>query len=326
MESKKPVVLVALDTVEELYAMLEEHFEIIRPPKGRDFTKAELIERIGSVDALCSVFDIPIDKEIIDAGKKLRIIANYAVGFNNIDIEHARQKGIAVTNTPRAVVAPTAELALALMLAATRRVAEWDRLLRKEQSSLKPSRLDRLGVDLYGKTLGIAGFGNIGRAVAQRAQAFGMRILYYKRHRLDIAEENALGVTYMPADELFSASDIVSLHMPYNMDSHHFVDAARLALMKPNALLINTARGAVVDEDALVTALTEKRIACAALDVFEDADRPDARLYELDNVVMTPHVGTQTYDARVSMARELCNALEGYFFRNGEGVPFVVRA
>lgn len=325
MDKKKPLVLVCLDTVDELYPMLEKHFEIIRPPKGRDFTKAEIIDRIGEVDALCSVFDIPIDREIIDAGRNLRLISNYAVGFNNIDIEYARAKGIAVTNTPQAVIAPTAELAFALMLSATRRLSELDRLLRKEQRDLRLSRLDRMGVDVFGKTLGIAGFGNIGRAVAMRAQAFGMHILYYKRHRLEAAEEQALGVRYATIEELFCESDIVSLHMPYNKDSHHFVDAQRLRMMKPEAILINTARGAVVDENALVEALQKSVIAGAALDVFEDNDRPDKRLYDLDNVVMTPHVGTQTYDARVGMARELCNAMEGFFFRNGEGVPFVVR-
>ena len=303
----------AFDTIEEGFEELEERFELVRPPHGRDFSRQEIMEQIASASILCSVFDIPIDREIIDKAPNLKLIANYAVGFNNIDIEYCRQKGIAVANTPESVIAPTAELALALLLSLSRRTAEWDRTLRTMGRDLKPSRLDRLGLDLLGKTIGIVGFGNIGRSVAARCQTFGMEEM-----------ERQLGVTYCDLDTLFKTADVVSLHTPLNEDSRHLVDADRLARMKPSALLVNTARGAVVDENALVEALTSGKIAGAALDVYEDADKPNAALFRLDNVVMTPHVGTQTYDARLSMARELTNNVLG-FVDGDRPVAYVVQ-
>lgn len=313
----------AFDTIEEGFEELSQRFTLVRPPHGRDFSRQEIIERIAPATILCSVFDIPIDREIIDHAPNLKLIANYAVGFNNIDIEYCREKGIAVANTPESVVAPTAELALALLLSASRRTAEWDRTLRTTGRDLKLSRLDRLGLDLFGKSIGIVGFGNIGRAVAIRCQAFGMKALYYKRQRLPEEMEQQLNVTYCDLDTLFQTSDVVSLHTPLNEESRHLVDARRLALMKPSALLVNTARGAVVDENALVEALIEGKIAGAALDVYEDADKPDARLFSLNNVVMTPHVGTQTYDARLTMARELTNNVLG-FVSGDHPVAYVV--
>lgn len=313
---QKEKILIAFDTIDEGFDELAKHFELIRPPHGRDFTQEEIRMHLPNCSILCSVFDIPIGKELIDAGTQLRLIANYAVGYNNIDVAYAQSKGIAVSNTPRSVVAPTAELAVALMLSASRRVAEWDRTLRREGRQLKPSRLERLGLDLYGKTLGIIGFGNIGRAVAVRCQSFGMKVIYYNRHRLESSVEQSLGATYVPLEEIFSQADVLSLNMPYNADSHHIVNGERLARMKPNALLINTARGAVVDEKALVDALQRGIIAGAGLDVFEDGDKPDEQLFSLENVVMTPHVGTQTYDARLAMVREMCDNILGFTLKD----------
>lgn len=313
---QKEKILIAFDTVTEGFEELEQHFELVRPPKGRDFTQEEIMHHLPECVALGAVFDIPIQKEIIDAGTSLRLIANYAVGYNNIDVAYAQSKGIAVANTPKSVVVPTAELALALMLSASRRVAEWDRTLRHKGRTFKPSRLEMLGIDLWGKRVGIIGLGNIGKAVARRCQAFGMQVLYYSRHRLSTEVEKELEVTYTPLDTLFQEADILSLNMPYNKDSHHVVNKERLRSMKSTALLINTARGAVVDEEALVIALQEGWIAGAGLDVFEDADRPDERLLSMENVVMTPHVGTQTYDARVSMAREMSDNILGFFLQD----------
>ncbi len=311
---KKEKILVAFDTLEEGFEELEEKFELIRPPKGKDFTMDELKALIPDCVALCSVFDIPVPKELIAEGKQLKLIANYAVGYNNIDLEFASQKGIAVANTPKSVVAPTAELAMALLLSLSRRVAEWDQTIRKKGRDLRPSRLDCLGLDVYGKKIAIIGFGAIGRAIATRCKAFGMEVLYNKRNRLTEEEEKALGITYLDLDEIFKVADIVSLNMPYNKDSHHLVNAKRLQEMSSHSLLINTARGSVVDENALVEALQKGEIAGAALDVFEDADRPDPRLLEMPNVVMTPHIGTQTYDARLSMIREMSDNILGFFF------------
>ncbi len=309
-------ILIAFDTLQEGFEELEKHFQLIRPPQGRDFSQEEIIKLIPDCVALCSVFDIPIQRDIIDAGSSLKLIANYAVGYNNIDVAHAASQGIAVANTPKSVIAPTAELALALMLSASRRVAEWDRTMRREGRSFKPSRLQTLGVDLLGKTVGIIGLGNIGKAIAVRCQAFGMSVIYYSRNRLSPEMEKELKVRYAPLDQLFQEADVLSLNMPYNKESHHLVNRERLQAMKKTALLINTARGAVVDEAALVEALEKGWIAGAGLDVFEDSDKPHERLFALNNVVMTPHVGTQTYDARLSMVHEMVDNVLGFFLKD----------
>lgn len=305
-------ILVAFDTVDEGFERLFATHEVIRPPHGRDFTAEELRELIVDCDVLCSVFDIPVPAALMQAGTRLKLVSNYAVGYNNIDIEYARTHGITVTNTPRSVVEPTAELAFALMMSATRRVAELDRLIRNEGPALSLGRLGCLGIDLYGKTIGIVGYGNIGGAVARRALAFGMKVLYYKRTRLELAVEAERGLQYASLEELLRESDIVSLHTPYSASSHHQIGKAELEMMKPNAILINTARGAIVDEAALVEALERGQIGGAGLDVFEHKDIPSQRLLELENVVMTPHVGTQTYDARVSMVHELVDNVLGF--------------
>ncbi len=322
---KKPKLLVAFNTVEEAYKLFETKFDVVRPPKGRDFTKEEIIKLLGDFDALGSVFDIPIDDEIIKAGgDKLKIVANYAVGYNNIDLDAAKKNGLAVTNTPKTVVAPTAELVMALMLSASRRIAEQDALMLQYKENLKMTRIDCLGIDLAGKTLGVIGFGNIGKAVAERAKAFGMNVLYNKRNSLTKEEEEHLGVNYASVDEIFRNADVVTLHTPLTPETKHLASRERIFAMKNTAILVNASRGAVVDEEALVDALENGRIMAAALDVFENSDKPNPKLYKLPNVVMTPHVGTQTYDARLDMAKELFDNLVGFFFKNGEGVAFVV--
>ncbi len=305
-------ILVAFDTVQEGFEALEQEHTLIRPPQGRDFTQAELEELIEDCEVLCSVFDIPISAELMSKGKKLKLVANYAVGFNNIDIDYAKQNGIAVTNTPKAVIEPTAELAMSLMLSVSRRTAELDRLIRKQEGKAELSRIQRMGIDLYGKTIGIVGYGNIGSSVARRCQAFGMKVLYYKRHRLSEEEEKARGLTYATLDDLLREADVVSLHTPYTKASHHQIDERAFALMKPTAILINTARGSIVDENALINALKNQKIAGAGLDVFEDNDVPHKALLNLENVVMTPHVGTQTYEARRTMAKEVASNVLGF--------------
>lgn len=311
-ESRKPRVLIVFDTVKEGFEALEERYEVVRPQPGHSFTLAELEQLGNDFDVLCTEFSLPVDAAYIDRYPHLRLIANYAVGYNNIDIVHAHNRGIAVSNTPRSVVTPTAELALALLLSCTRRVAEWDRTMRAHRSSNKGSLGTGMGSDLYGKRVGIIGYGNIGRAVGHYYKALGMTVLYYKRHRLSEAEEQMLGVTYAPLNEIYSTCDVISLHTPYNADSHHLINADSIALMKPNVILVNVARGAVVDEQALVNALKSGRIAGAGLDVFEHNDNPLPELYTLENVSMTPHVGTQTYDARVRMAQELSDNVIGF--------------
>lgn len=305
-------ILVAFNTVSEGFDRLTARHKVVFPPKGRDFTQEEIAERIVDCDVLCSVFDIPIGRDLIDKGRSLKLIANYAVGYNNIDVTYAASKGIVVTNTPRAVIEPTADLALALLLSCTRRIAEWDRLFRRDGEMVERGRLCRLGVNLYGKTLGIIGFGNIGAAVARRCKAFGMNVLYNKRTRLSEAEEKAQGITFADKDDLIRRADVLSLHTPLTPETKHLIGTAELSMMKSTAILINTARGAVVDERALVEALREKRIAAAGLDVFENNDIPSPELFAMDNVSLTPHVGTQTYDSRVEMVHELCDNVLGF--------------
>ncbi|GAD05765.1 dihydrofolate reductase [Porphyromonas crevioricanis] len=305
-------ILIAFDTVEEGFEELKRKHELTFPPKGRDFSREELLEMIPEYEVLCSVFDIPVDSELIERGSQLRLIANYAVGYNNIDLAAAARRSIVVCNTPHAVVEPTADLALALLLGCTRRICEWDKVFRCEREKVDRGRLSRLGSNLYGKTIGILGFGNIGAAVARRCKAFGMKVLYNKRHRLDPLDEERLDIEYIDKEELLRRSDVISLHTPYTPDTHHYIGQKEFEMMKPSAILINTSRGAVVDEHALVAALRTNLIAAAGLDVFEFHDEPLPELYDLPNVCLTPHIGTQTYDSRVEMAVELCNNVLGF--------------
>lgn len=306
-------ILVAFDMLKEGWDELKERFDVTFPPEGRDFTHEELVNLIPEYDVLCSVFDIPIDKEIIDAGKNLKLISNYAVGYNNIDIAHAKEKGIAVTNTPVSVVEPTADLAMALLLDVTRTISRWGALMRQEREELEMGRLVNLGIGIQGKTLGIIGMGNIGKAFAKRAQACGMKILYNKRTRYTKELERELQLEYATVEEILERADFVSLHTPYSKETHHLIDEAALKKMKKSAVLINTGRGALVDEAALVEALKSGEIAGAGLDVYEHNDIPLPELYELPNVALTPHIGTQTVDARLAMLQELTDNVIGFF-------------
>lgn len=281
-------------------------------PQNEEMPREEIIRLLPEYDVLLTIFHShsPVDREIIDAGKRLRLISNYGVGYNNIDTAYAREKGIAVTNTPRSVCNPTAELAMALMLALARRVAECDRRIRTEKESLWGT-MKNLGASLENKTLGIVGMGNIGKNVARKAEAFGMRVIYYNR-RTEVS-----GYRRVPLDTLLQEADFVSLHTPLTTKTRHLIGARELSLMKPTAMLINTARGAVIDETALADALKQKRIAGAALDVFENEPHVTDVLYRLDNVVLTPHVGTGTIDTRIAMAEEALANIRNFF----QGTP-----
>lgn len=281
-------------------------------PQNEEMPREEIIRLLPEYDVLLTIFHShsPVDREIIDAGKRLRLISNYGVGYNNIDTAYAREKGIAVTNTPRSVCNPTAELAMALMLALARRVAECDRRIRTEKESLWGT-MKNLGASLENKTLGIVGMGNIGKNVARKAEAFGMRVIYYNR-RTEVS-----GYRRVPLDTLLQEADFVSLHTPLTTETRHLIGARELYLMKPTAMLINTARGAVIDETALADALRQKRIAGAALDVFENEPHVTDVLYRLDNVVLTPHVGTGTIDTRIAMAEEALANIRNFF----QGTP-----
>lgn len=301
-------ILVTYDLPREPFAGLYADWEFTFP-RGEKFTKEELIRILPEYDIMLSIFSRPVDREIIDAGKKLKLISNFGVGYNNIDIRYAREKGITVCNTPQSVCTPTAELCLALMLGAARRIAELDRRIRQEKENLW-GVMKNLGTGLEGKTLGIIGMGRIGQNVARKAAAFGMRIVYYNR-RTEIP-----GYERTDLHTLLKQSDFISLHTPLNEDSNHLIGAKELALLKPSAFLINTARGAVVDENALAECLENRRIRGAALDVFEQEPHVTEKLYHLDNVILLPHVGTATIDGRIAMAEEalqnIRNFLEGH--------------
>ena len=277
-------------------------------PSNEQMSREEIIHLLPEYDVLLTIFhshDI-VDKEIIDVGTKLKLISNYGVGYNNIDVQYAREKGVTVTNTPRSVNNPTAELAMALMLSAARRVSECNFRIRKEKESMWGT-MKNLGFSLEGKTLGIIGMGNIGRNVARKAEAFGMKVIYYNR-RTEIA-----GYQRTDLDTLLQTSDFISLPTPLTAETRHLIDIREFSLMKPTAILVNTARGAVINEKALAEALRNRAIAGAALDVFEDEPHITEALYEFDNVVLTPHIGTGTIDTRIAMAEEALTNIRNFF-------------
>jgi len=261
----------------------------------------ELVRRAADADALLTMLTDPIDAAVLDAGKRLRIVAQMAVGYDNIDVAAATERGILVTNTPGVLTETTADLAFALLLAAARRVVEGDRLTRTAGwTSWHPSFL--LGQDVHHATLGIVGLGQIGLAVARRARGFDMRILYHDRTRHHQAETD-LGLEHVDLDRLLRESDFVSLHVLLSAETRHLIGERELALMKSSAVLVNAARGPVVDQRALCTALKERRIAAAGLDVAEVEPIPvDDPLLSLDNVVLTPHIGSASVATRARMA------------------------
>jgi glyoxylate reductase len=243
-----------------------------------------------------------VSERVLEGCPRLKVVANCAVGTDNIDLEAARRLGIAVTNTPDVLNEATADLTWALILGVARRTAEGDRLLRRRRfRGWKPDFL--LGVDLGGKTLGIVGMGRIGRAVARRAAAFGMRVIYSQRTRLPVSVEDALGARFFGLDDLLARSDVVSLHCPLTDATRHLLDAGKLASMKKSAILVNTGRGPLVDEDALVACLSRGHLFGAGLDVFEREPLLAPGLAALPNVLLLPHVGSAGAETRAAMAR-----------------------
>lgn len=256
----------------------------------------ELVARVAGKLALVSMITDAVDRAVIDAGAELTIIANAAVGYNNIDVAAARARGVIVTNTPGVLTDATADLTWALILGITRRIGEGERLVRR--GNWKGWTFDfMLGAEVRGKQLGIVGYGGIGRAVAARGRAFGMRIAHTSR-----TPKNDPDAEAMPLDRLLATSDIVSLHCPLTPETRHVIDQAALARMKRSAYLINTSRGPVVDEKALAWALRTRLIAGAALDVFENEPKVEPELLTLENVLLVPHLGSGTVETRTAMA------------------------
>lgn len=269
-------------------------------PEDRNITKEELLAVVGDQDALITMLSDPIDQEVIEAGPKLKAIANYAVGFNNIDLQTATTKNIAVINTPDVLTNASADFAWALLMSAARRIIEGDNMTRQGQFvGWAPELL--LGVEVYSKTLGIVGAGRIGQAVAQRAKGFDMKVVYNNRNRLPKEVEEEYGLSYVDLHTLLKESDFISLHCPLTPETKYLIGPDEFKLMKDTAVLINTARGPVVDEVALVQALKEKSIYAAGLDVFEDEPSLKPGLAELPNVVIAPHIASAGLETRFKM-------------------------
>ncbi len=260
-------------------------------------TREELLGRAAGRDGLMTMLTDRIDDELLDAaGPQLRIVANFAVGFDNVDVPACTRRGVVVSNTPDVLTQATAELTMALMLALVRRVAEGDRLVRRREDWIWAPNM-MLGRGLGGLTLGLVGHGRIGQAVERLAEAHGMRVVHTSR------------TGGVPLDELLAEADIVSLHVPLSAETHHLIDGRALGLMKPSAVLVNTSRGPIVDEAALARALAGGRIAGAALDVFEREPEVTTELLALENVVLTPHLGSATLETREAMGMLCVGAL-----------------
>ena len=271
--------------------------------EGSDsISRQELLRRVAGADAIVSLLTERIDAELLDAaGPQLKVVANVAVGYDNIDVPACTERGIIATNTPGVLTEATADIAFGLILMATRRLGEGERLIRSGQA-WKWGMFFLLGSSLQGKTLGVVGMGGIGQATARRAKAFGMEIVYQSRSEIDPAIAAELGARRVELDELLTISDVVSLHCPYGPATHHLIGAEQLATMKKSAYLVNTARGPIIDEAALALALREEQIAGAGLDVFEQEPKVHPWLLELENVTLVPHLGSATVETRTAMA------------------------
>lgn len=296
-----PKVFITRRIAPEALALMRQHAEIDVWEREDTPPREEFTRRIADVDGIVLWGTDDIDGALMDAAPKLKVIADIAVGYNNIDIEAAAKRGIRASNTPGVVTDATADLAIGLMIAIARRVVEMANLIPKGGWQMW-GPMEMLGQEVSGKTLGIVGMGRIGTAVAKRAKGFDMKVLYFSRHRCPV--EEALGVEYVPdLPTLLRRSDFVSIHLPLNKETRHFIGAKELSFMKPTSILVNTARGAVVDQKALYQALKNKQIWGAALDVTEVEPIPlDDPILKLDNVVIVPHIGTQTLETGAKMS------------------------
>ena len=311
--------LVTINLPREIIAMLKAEHEIVANTNDRPMPREDILANIADKDGLlCTIAD-RIDDDLLEKAPNLKIVANYGVGYDNIDLAAATARGVWVTNTPGVLTDATADLTFGLILAVARRIVEGQAMVRAgEWKFWAPSFF--LGSQVSGKTLGIIGLGQIGKAVARRASGFDMRILYHNRSRIDEKEERELNVTYADLKTLLSQADFISLHVTLTEKTRHLIGAPELDYMKPTAYLINASRGPVVDEKALVEALRAKKIAGAGLDVYEKEPALTPGLSDLGNVVLAPHIGSATLETRTAMARlaaeNLLDGLRGVSPRN----------
>jgi len=314
-------VLVTGRLPEEVMAVIRKEHHVEAHVEDRPMERQGLLDLVGDRDGLLCMITDRIDEEVLDRTMHLKMIANLAVGYDNIDVAAATVRGILVSNTPGVLTDATADITFALIFATARRVVEGDRRTRAGEFRFW-APLHFLGREVSGKTLGIIGLGRIGRAVARRAKGFDMQVLYHSRQRLKVSEENELGVSYADFNGLLEQSDFVSLHVPMTHETRHLIGLRELGAMKPSAYLINTSRGPVVDEQALLEVLRERRIGGAGLDVYENEPALTPGLAELKNVVLLPHVGSATIETRTRMGLKAAeNLLAGL---SGKGPRIVL--
>ncbi|MEI7421643.1 MAG: NAD(P)-dependent oxidoreductase [Prolixibacteraceae bacterium] len=308
----KQKILVVAAIPRQGLAELEKKFDLIYPTENFLFSDDEIRHFLPQADGVLSVFTKPFTAEMMARAERLRIIANFGVGYNNIDVPKATEMGVVVCNTPNSVTEPTAEMALGLLLSLTRKIALTDRGLRTNPG-FKWGMMENLGTGIFGKTLGIIGMGRIGQAFARRAIASGMKIIYYNRTRLSDELEMKYNCQLVSMDDLLERSDVVSLHCPLTPETHHLIDEAEILKMKQGAILINTSRGAVIHENVLVKYLQNGKLGGAGLDVYEFEPQIAPGLLSLDNVVMTPHTATGTIDTRIETGREASENILRFF-------------
>lgn len=305
----KPKVLITRQFFDEAINVIKTVADVEIYPSAEDpIPRNVLLDKVHDLDGLLPMLTDKVDQTLLDRGKNLKVVSNYAVGYNNIDVAEATKHGVMVTNTPDVLTDTTADCAFMLLMAISRRLVEVDKFVRdgKWVKAWGPKML--LGSDITGKTLGIIGLGRIGKAMVPRAKGFNMKILYHNRN--PDPEADKLGVEYKTMDEILAESDYISLHVPLNEKTKHLIGETELKKMKKTAYLINTARGPVVDEKALTKALKEHWIAGAGLDVlYEEPTNPNNPLLELDNVIVAPHIGSATTETRLAMAMKAATNL-----------------
>ncbi len=291
----------------------KEGIEVVQYKSYLPIEKDKLISKAKNCDAILCLLSNKIDKEIIESLPKLKVISNYAVGYNNIDVEYATQRKIWVTNTPDVLTDSTADLAFALLLATARRIVEADKFTRDGRFKIWQSDL-MLGKDLKGKTIGIIGAGRIGQAFGKRTTGFGMKILYYDKKRV-LQFENETGAKFVSLNQLLKKSDFISIHTPLTDETYHMIDKKEFSIMKDGAILINTARGEIVNEKELVNALKSGKLFAAGLDVYEFEPKITKDLLKMNNVVLLPHIGSATVETRNKMselaAKNIVRVLKG---------------
>ena len=323
MNNKQIKVAVTRQLPEPVETRMKELFDVNLSNSPHQLTREQLLEIVQDCDVLVPTIGDKIDGSFVkESGKKLKLIANYGVGFDHIDVLNATKRGITVTNTPNVLTEDTADMAMALILSVPRRIKEGvKKLVDDEWDGWAPNAL--LGHRIYGKRIGILGMGRIGQAIARRAKAFGIQIHYHNRNRLPSKVEESLESTYWESlDQMLARIDFLSINAPHTPSTYHLMNARRLKLMKKTAYIINTARGEIIDENALTRMLRSKELAGAALDVFEKGNDINPRLKELDNVFLLPHMSSATIEGRIEMGEKVIINIKT--FSDGHTPPDII--